>query len=85
MKNEREKIIHFELKDMHGISVTHGYNISNAFPVHFHSTYNLGIIELGEREFSYCGIKTVLKQNDIFIVQPFEPHSCKSYDNKNYE
>jgi AraC-like DNA-binding protein len=84
MKNEREKIIHFELKDMQGISVTHGYNISNAFPVHFHSTYNLGIIELGEREFSYRGIKTVLKQNDIFIVQPFEPHSCKSYDNSSH-
>jgi len=84
MKNGQEKIIHFELNNKQGISVIHGYNISNAFPVHFHSTYNLGIIELGEREFTYRGIKTVLKQNDIFIIQPFEPHSCKSFDNSSH-
>ena len=84
MKNEQEKIIHFELNNMQGISVTQGYNISNAFPIHFHSTYNLGIIELGEREFTYRGIKTVLKPNDIFIIQPFEPHSCKSFDNSSH-
>lgn len=84
MKNEQEKIIHFELNNVPGISVTHGYNISNAFPIHFHSTYNIGIIELGEREFTYRGIKTVLKPNDIFIIQPFEPHSCKSFDNSSH-
>lgn len=84
MKNEQEKIIYFELNNKQGISVTHGYNISNAFPVHFHSTYNLGIIELGEREFTYRGLKTVLKQNDIFIIQPFELHSCKSFDNSSH-
>lgn len=49
MKNVQEKIIHFELNNKQGITITHGYNISNAFPVHFHSTYNFGIIELGER------------------------------------
>lgn len=53
MKNEQEKIIHFRIVNMQGISVTHGYNISNAFPVHFHSTFTLGIVEQGEREFSY--------------------------------
>jgi AraC-like DNA-binding protein len=84
MKNEQEKIIQFELNNKQGISITHGYNISNAFPVHFHSTFNLGIIELGEREFTYRGIKIVLKQNDIFIIQPFEPHSCKSFNNSSH-
>jgi len=80
MKNEQEKIIHFELNNLQGVSVTHGYNISNDFPVHFHSTFILGIIERGERIFTYQGSKTILKQNDIFIVQPFEPHSGKSAD-----
>ncbi len=84
MKNEQEKLIHFDIKSIKGISVTHGYNISNAFPVHFHTTYSLGIIEQGEREFTYRGKKTNLKQNDIFIIQPFEPHSCKSINNKNH-
>ena len=78
MKQEIEKIIHFELQNLPGISITHGYNISNAFPVHFHSTYNLGVIELGKREFTYRWQKTILKKNDIFIIQPFEPHCCKS-------
>jgi AraC-type DNA-binding domain-containing proteins len=80
MKNAQEKIIHFELSPGQELSVTHGYNISNAFPVHFHSTYNLGIIELGKREFTYRGIKTVLMPNNIFVIQPLEPHSCKSID-----
>lgn len=84
MENEEEKIVHFELNYLDGVSVTHGYNISNAFPLHFHSTYNLGIIELGQREFNYRGRETILKQNDIFIIQPFEPHSCKSIKNSSH-
>ncbi len=84
MKNEQGKIIHFDLDNLPGVSVTHGYNISNAFPVHFHSTINLGIIELGEREFTYRGIKTILKPNDLFIIQPFEPHWCRSVNNSGH-
>jgi AraC-like DNA-binding protein len=79
MKNEQEKIIHFDLSKPE-VSLTYGYNISNSFPVHFHSTYNLGIVELGAREFTYRGKTTALKQNDIFIVQPFEPHNCRTVD-----
>jgi AraC-like DNA-binding protein len=78
MKNEQEMILNFASEDLNGVSVTHGYNINNAFPVHFHTTYNLGLIESGEREFFYRGITHRLKQGDIFIIQPFEPHSCKS-------
>ena len=81
MGNIQEKIIHFELYTLPRVTVTHGYNISNAFPVHFHSTYSLGVIELGKREFTCRGQKTVLKKNDIFIIQPFEPHCCKSVKN----
>jgi AraC-like DNA-binding protein len=78
MKNEQEKVINFKLDELNGLTITHGYNIVNSFPVHFHSTYNLGVIELGRREFNYRGALTELKQNDVFIIQPFEPHSCKS-------
>lgn len=78
MKNEQEKIIHFELNNLQGVSVTHDYNISNTSPVHFHASYTLGIIELGERVFNYRGISTVLNPDDIFIIQPFELHDCKS-------
>jgi AraC-like DNA-binding protein/mannose-6-phosphate isomerase-like protein (cupin superfamily) len=84
MKNEQEKLIHFDVNSIKGLSVTHGYKIINAFPVHFHTTYNLGIIEQGEREFSYRGEKNIIKRNDIFIIQPFEPHSCKSVNNSEH-
>lgn len=78
MKIEPEKILHFNLKIQQGLSVTHGYNITNAFPVHFHTTYNLGIIENGERELFYRGTPNSLKQDDVFVIEPFEPHSCKA-------
>jgi len=78
MKNEQGKIIHFELSCRKGVSITHGYNISNSFPAHFHATYTLGIIELGECEFTYRGERRTLHANDIYIIQPFEPHSCSS-------
>ncbi|MBN1186280.1 MAG: AraC family transcriptional regulator [Bacteroidales bacterium] len=84
MKSEHGKIIHFKLKNIKGVSVTQGYNISNVFPVHFHSSYILGVIELGEREFTYRGETSILKPDDIFIVQPFEPHSGKSVDNSDH-
>lgn len=84
MKNEQVKLIHFDVIGIEGLSVTHGYKIANAFPVHFHTTYNLGIIEQGEREFTYRGEKIVIKRNDIFIIQPFEPHSCKSVNNSEH-
>lgn len=84
MKNEPEKLIHFYVSGIKGLSVTHGYKIANSFPAHFHSTYCLGIIEQGERECTYRGKKTVLKQNDIFIIQPFEPHLCKPVNNSGH-
>ncbi|MGE0077271.1 MAG: AraC family transcriptional regulator [Bacteroidales bacterium] len=84
MNKEQEKIVHIDLSGTAGVTITHGYNIANAFPVHFHSTYNLGIIELGEREFTYRGARHVLRPNDIFVIQPFEPHSCKSHNNASH-
>jgi hypothetical protein len=56
MKNEQG-----ELSCRKGVSITHGYNISNSFPAHFHATYTLSIIELGECEFTYRGeMRTLL-------------------------
>lgn len=81
MANEQDRLIHFDVEGIKGLSVTQGYHIANAFPVHFHTTYNLGIIGQGEREFTYRGEKTVVKQDDIFMIQPFEPHSCRSVHN----
>lgn len=78
MKKKQERVLSFHPDILENVSVTHGYNITHSFPAHFHTTYNLGIIELGEREIHYRGSKYTLKQDDIFIIQPFEPHSCIS-------
>ncbi len=73
----QEKILRFDIDKFKGISVTHGYHISNTFPVHFHSNFTLGIIEQGDRALSYRGMQNALHENDIFMIQPFEPHGCK--------
>lgn len=72
------KIVQFEIPSIDGITVTHGYAISHAFPMHFHATCSVGIIESGCREF--CSRNTVkrLSAGDVFVLQPYEPHSCQS-------
>ncbi len=84
MKNGQESVINFKIHLLEDVSVTHGNNIFNSFPVHFHTRYSLGIVELGEREINYRGTRYKLKQNDIFILQPFEPHNCVSENNSGH-
>jgi|GEM_PF-893915 len=78
MKAEYGKIISFDIENLKDVSVTHGYHIANDFPVHFHSSYNIGMTEQGEREFFYRGRTYLFQKGDIFFIQPFEPHSCKA-------
>lgn len=74
-----EKLIQFD-SGIEGVSVTYGYSIYNKFPIHFHTTYTLGIIESGKREFYYRGRKEIISDKNLFLIQPFEPHSCKPYN-----
>lgn len=78
MKKEQGKIISFDIEGLSNVWVTHAYNIANDFPVHFHSSYIIGITEQGEREFHYGGQTYFLEQGNIFFIQPFEPHSCNT-------
>lgn len=82
MIKKQEKIITFSLQLPEAVKFTHGYNISNSFPVHFHATYTIGIVEKGERIFNYRNESTIVQKNDLFLIQPFEPHSCQSPDKK---
>jgi AraC-type DNA-binding domain-containing proteins len=81
MKNEQEKLYTYGINIPDAVTITQGYNIINSFPVHFHASYSIGIIEKGERRFSYRGENVSLVKDDIFIIQPFEPHSCESVNN----
>lgn len=84
MKTEQEKIVRFEVGCGKAQAVTHGYNIVNAFPAHFHATYTLGIVEAGECAFHYRGSTVNLAPSDIYMVQPFEPHSCRSINGQGH-
>ncbi len=80
MKNA-EKIFQFVLPGIEPeIILTHGYGIENNFPVHFHKTFSLGIIESGKRELTVRGTKYIIKKGDVFVIQPFEPHSINAVD-----
>ena len=81
---KEEKIISFNLALPEETRITHGYNILNDFPVHFHSSFTLGKIENGERLFNYRDEKIILRKGDVFLIQPFEPHSCTSQNKQSH-
>lgn len=72
------KIVQFEIPSIDGVTVTHGYAISHTFPMHFHATCSVGIIESGCREFCFRGDTYRLEAGDVFVLQPYDPHSCQS-------
>jgi AraC-like DNA-binding protein/mannose-6-phosphate isomerase-like protein (cupin superfamily) len=77
--NEQEKVERFTLSSNGpAVVITHGYDVANDCPVHFHTTLNVGIIEKGERTLKIDNEQYILETGDIFIIQPNEPHSIKS-------
>lgn len=83
MKIEKEKIIQFRLPDFKPeIILTHGYNIKNTFPVHFHKSFTLGIIEKGSRILRIYDREYRMSEGSIFMIPPFVPHSTGSADSE---
>jgi AraC-like DNA-binding protein/mannose-6-phosphate isomerase-like protein (cupin superfamily) len=79
MKTEREKIVQFTLPDFKPeIVLTHGYNIRNAFPMHFHRSFTLGIVEKGCHLLRMYGQEYRVSAGSIFLIPPFVPHSTES-------
>ena len=77
---DTKTIVSFPLNDKNRTTVTHGFGIVNDFPVHFHTTFTIGIVEKGERRFLYRDEESVLEADDIFIIHPFEQHLCSAVD-----
>ncbi|TAJ06819.1 AraC family transcriptional regulator [Marinilabiliaceae bacterium JC017] len=59
------------------IVLTHGINIHNTFPVHFHASFILGFIAEGQCIYHYRGEDIPLQKDDIYLVQSFVPHRCE--------
>jgi AraC-like DNA-binding protein len=69
------KIIRYIVPEMTPeVILTHGSDIASDFPVHFHKTFTLGIVEKGERILEIRGDKLLMGTRDIFVIQSLEPH-----------
>jgi AraC-like DNA-binding protein len=55
-------------------------NCSHCFPMHIHRKTCVGIITAGEVLSSIDGKCALLKNNDIYLVPPFTPHTFRTLD-----
>jgi AraC-like DNA-binding protein len=55
-----------------------GLNVRSAFPRHIHDSYCIGIIDYGVRLIEGKGPAQTICQNELFILNPGVPHSCKT-------
>lgn len=61
-----------------GLEVLSGYRINNDFPRHIHQSFIFGLIEQGSRTISLKNQDVKIAPNEIFILNPGQPHRCFS-------
>jgi AraC-like DNA-binding protein len=83
MKVDKQGTVHFfDLPDIPYIQVIYGANVSNEFSRHVHSGFIIGIVLKGGRVINRYGTSTIIPENGMFVVNPGEPHSCKSHSQR---
>lgn len=80
-KNQKEILTVNRIPGIPFARVVSGIDIINDFPKHIHSDICIGIITDGERVISMQGKTVLLRTNDIFVINPGEPHICSSPEN----
>ena len=70
----------FSVSRMEHVQAVIGTHVTNAFPRHVHSTFCIGIVDQGGRIISHRGTLTVILKGDLFVINPGESHTCKSFD-----
>ena len=80
MKKQSESIKSFNLPFFSGVEVISGQHINNEFRRHIHNTYTIGIVTQGIRIITYSGGTNQISENEIFIINPGQVHSCSSED-----
>lgn len=79
MKNICSDIIYFlSPLNISGIRIIIGQNVKNNFPRHIHDSFCIGIIDSGTRVIEIEGNKQLINQNEVFVINPGQPHRCKS-------
>jgi AraC-like DNA-binding protein len=79
-KQDAGNIRSFSLSKMEYVQVVFGNNITNAFPRHVHKAFCIGIIDKGARVIYHRERSTVVPEGGLFVINPGEPHTCKSYN-----
>lgn len=78
MKKQSESIKLFHLPLISGVEAISGQYITNDFRRHIHKTYIIGIVEQGKRIITHSDDATQVSENEIFIINPGQVHSCSS-------
>jgi len=80
MKKQTEGIKLFSLPFSPGVEAISGRHILNEFRRHIHKTYIVGMVEQGKRIIDHLDGSTQVSENEIFIINPGQVHSCSSKD-----
>ena len=78
MKNQAGIIKVFNLPFSPGVDVLTGKHIINEFRRHIHKTYIVGMVEQGTRIITHPEGLTQVSENEIFVLNPGQVHSCSS-------
>ena len=78
MKKQSESIKSFNLLFISGVEAISGQRIINEFRRHIHKTFIIGIVEQGIRTITHLDGDTRVSENEIFIINPGQVHSCSS-------
>lgn len=78
MKKQNESLKLFNLSFIPGVEAISGQNITNEFRRHIHKTYIIGMVEQGMRIMDHPGGVVRVSENEIFIINPGQVHSCTS-------
>lgn len=76
MKNQNKSILLFNSLLFPGVEAISGQYIGNDFRRHIHKTYIIGIVEKGIRVITSSAGATQISENEIFIINPGQVHSC---------
>lgn len=78
MKKQRAGLKSFDLPFFPGVEAISGQHIANEFRRHIHKTYIIGIVEQGKRIITHREGTSQISENEIFILNPGQVHSCSS-------
>ena len=82
---EKSTIRFYTFPDIYNIQLVHGAAVAHRFPRHIHGSVSFGIVEHGKRVLEIQGNTVIVSAGECFIINPNEPHTCRSSLDDNHE